>query len=135
MSTILKMPDAVKMIILPFGALLLTACTTTPADQHIAAMKAKAASYGLTCPKADPLITYGGVSEASAKWPSKAFPGGVIKMPLKYQNEKWASGPEGHNRMAHEVAHTCGADERTARSVANAWWPVDAAWNKGLGDD
>ena len=82
--------------------------------------------------KAAALVTYGGVSEASAQWPSEAFPGGVIKMPLKYQNEKWASGPHADNRMAHEVAHTCGADERTARSVANAWWPVEAGWNGGL---
>lgn len=117
------------------AALLMAGCTTTPAADNIPAMKAKAASYGLQCPKAAPLVTYGGVSEASAQGPSAAFPGGVIKMPLKYQNVKWAAGPHGHNRLAHEVAHTCGADERTARSVANAWWPVGAAWSKGLGDD
>lgn len=117
------------------AVLLLAGCTITPADQNIAGMKAKAESYGLVCPKADPFITYGGVSEASAQGPSAAFPGGVIKMPLKYQNEKWASGPHAHNRLAHEVAHTCGADQRTATAVGNAWWPVDAAWNRGLGDD
>jgi hypothetical protein len=116
------------------AAFLLAGCTTTPAAENIPAMKAKAASYGLACPAADPLVTYGSVSEASAQWPSAAFPGGVIKMPLKYQNEKWASGPHGHNRMAHEVAHTCGADEITARSVANAWWPVGAEFNGGLSD-
>jgi hypothetical protein len=55
-------------------------------------------------------------------------------MPLKYADPDWASGPHAHNRMAHEVAHTCGADERTARSVGNSWWPVEAAWNGGLSD-
>jgi hypothetical protein len=121
-------------ILIAATALALAACTTTPAAENIGGMKAKAASYGLQCPKADPLVTYGSVSEASAQWPSAAFPGGVIKMPLRYADPKWASGPHGHNRMAHEVAHTCGADERTARSVANAWWPVGAEFNGGLSD-
>lgn len=114
------------------AAFLLAGCTTTPAADNIPAIKAKAASYGLQCPVAAPLVTYGGVAEASAQWPSAAFPGGVVKMPIKYADPKWASGPHAHNRMAHEVAHTCGADERTARSVANAWWPVEAGWNGGL---
>ena len=46
-------------------ALALAACTTTPAEQHIPAMMAHAASYGLVCPTADPFITYGNVAEAS----------------------------------------------------------------------
>lgn len=116
------------------AAFLLAGCTTTPAEQHIAEMKAKAASYGLTCPKADPLVTYGRVSEASAQWPSEAFPGGVIKMPLRYAQHDWASGPHGQNRMAHKVAHICGADERTAKSVGDAWWPVEAKWSGGLSE-
>ena len=130
------MPYYFKMEVLIFSALVaLAGCTTTPAADNIDAMKVKAASYGLQCPTAAPFITYGNVSEASAQGPSAAFPGGVIKMPIRYADAKWAAGPHGHNRMAHEVAHTCGADERTARSVANAWWPVDAAWSRGLGDD
>jgi hypothetical protein len=113
---------------------ILAACTTTPAEQNIGGMKAKAATYGLVCPKEAPLVTYGGVSEASAQWPSEAFPGGVIEMPLKYADDDWSRGPHAHNRLAHEVAHTCGADERTARSVANAWWPVEAGFNGGLSE-
>lgn len=116
-------------------ALALASCGTTPADQNIAGMKAKAESYGIQCPKADPFITYGGVSEASAQGPSAAFPGGVIKMPLKYADPDWSRGPHAHNRLAHEVAHTCGADERTARAVGNAWWTVEAEWNRALLDD
>jgi len=115
-------------------ALALAACATTPAEQHIDGMKERAASYGLVCPTADPFITYGGVAEASAKGPSSGFPGGIIKMPLLYADPDWASGPHGHNRLAHEIAHTCGADERTARSVGNSWWPVEASWNGGLSD-
>jgi hypothetical protein len=113
---------------------VLAACATTPAEQNIGGMKERAASYGLVCPVEAPLITYGNVAEASAQWPSAGFPGGVVKMPLKYADPKWASGPHAHNRMAHEIAHTCGADERTAQAVANSWWPVEARWNGGLSD-
>jgi hypothetical protein len=115
-------------------ALALASCTTTPAEQHIPAMKAHAVSYGLVCPVEAPLITYGNVAEASAQWPSTGYPGGIIKMPAKYADAKWSRGPHAHNRMAHEVAHTCGADERTARAVGNSWWPVEANWNGGLRD-
>jgi hypothetical protein len=115
-------------------ALLLTACTTTPADQNIPAMKAKAATYGLVCPEADPLITYSGVHEASTLRPSLEAPGGVIKMPCLYAEDNWSRGPHAHNRMAHEVAHTCGADERTAQAVGDAWWPIEGRWNGGLSE-
>ena len=123
-----------KPAIFAAALVLLAACTTTPAEQNIGGMKERAASYGLVCPTADPFITYGGVSEASAQWPSAGFPGGIIKMPLLYADDDWSRGPHAHNRMAHEIAHTCGADERTARSVGNNWWPVEAGWSGGLSD-
>jgi len=56
-----------KPAIFAAALVLLAACATTPAEQHIPAMKAKAATYGLHCPVADPFITYGGVAEASAQ--------------------------------------------------------------------
>jgi hypothetical protein len=109
------------------AAVLLTACAEGPATSHIAEMKALTTKVtGLQCPSADPAVVYGN-REGAAWTPAGPMKGGTVVMPAKYdpktaEGRKWLSGPQGHWRMAEEVAHTCGADETQARAVKCQWW-------------
>ncbi len=109
------------------AALLLTACAETPASNHIAEMQALTTKVtGLQCPSATPTVVYGN-REGAAWAPAGPMKGGTIVMPTRYdpktaEGRKWQSGPQGHWRMAEEVAHTCGANETQARAVKCQWW-------------
>lgn len=109
------------------AALSLAACAETPATQHIAEMQALTTKVtGLQCPSAQPTVVYGD-REGAAWTPAGPMKGGTIVMPTRFdpntaEGRKWLSGPQGHWRMAEEVAHTCGANETQARAVKCQWW-------------
>ena len=106
----------------------LAGCAFSPAASNIEGMKKVAADYGLTCPAAKPLVVYAN-TDGYAQGASVAFPGGVIKMPAAYRDGEWSKSVAAHEVMAHEVAHTCGADEQTSRSVAKAWAGSGTSFN------
>jgi hypothetical protein len=117
-----------KTIIPALGAaLLLAACAQGPATSHIADIKALTEKVtGLKCPEARPTIIYRR-GEAAAWTAAGPLDGGLISMPTRYdprrdEGKRWLSSPQGHWRVAEEVAHTCGADEAQARAVKCRWW-------------
>ena len=109
------------------AASLLAACAQTSASNHVAEMQALTTKVtGLQCPGAQPTVVYGD-REGAAYTPAGPMKGGTIVLPTRFdpktaEGRKWQSGPQGHWRMAEEVAHTCGADETQARAVKCAWW-------------
>lgn len=109
-----------KIIATAFLASSLAACAISPASQHVADMQAAANRFGLECPAAVPVVVYGDTAgEAFA--PVGPLKGGTVVMPARYSDPAQDASPRAHDVMAHEVAHTCGADETQARAFTRYW--------------
>jgi hypothetical protein len=119
---------ATVVILTAFPALATPLATT-----RIAEFKAITTDRtGKACPAADPMIIFADVGRFDNE--AHATGGNRIVMPARFdpatkQGAKWLSGPEGHQRLAHEVAHTCGANETEAKSVGCAAWICDSGFN------